>query len=211
MLVVIILPLIFHHSGVFIPSSCLFPKAQCGQVQGCGLQPAGPGPSLRPRRHAWQTEEHQLAGGGWGDHLLAPIVHQSIVGSTPSALRTAGDNGGMRSTGSCFPAWALAPAMTPGERPPGRRPGLYQAGGGAARIPHHLPGNRSCRIVGWRVFFSILGGGFLPVSAWRVRRSWETICFLPPEGPSTWPGVYGLLRPPGSPAQGHAKSDPTHA
>lgn len=37
------------------------------------------------------------AGGaaGGGDHLLFPIVHQPIVWSTPSALRTAGDNGGM--------------------------------------------------------------------------------------------------------------------
>ena len=95
-LAVIILPLFVHHSGVFIPSSSLFPKPRCGQVQGWGLQPAGPGPPPRPLR-AGLASRGVPAGGaaGGGDHLLFPIVHQPIVWSPPSALRTAGDNGGM--------------------------------------------------------------------------------------------------------------------
>lgn len=87
--------------------------------------------------------------------------------------------------------------MTPRECLPGAEAGALPMGVGGARIPHHLPGNRSCQIVGWRVFFfSLLGGGFLLASPWRwgALGSGSVPCFLRVLAP----GVCGFLRPPGA-------------
>lgn len=83
--------------------------------------------------------------------------------------------------GLLFPGLAPRPHDDTRRMPPwGWRQGLCQAGGSTTRIPHHLPGNRSCQIVGWRVFFSVPGGGFLLASPRRVGalgRGWA--CCLP--------------------------------
>ena len=119
--------------------------------------------------------------------------------------------------GECDPP---APVSWPRPSPPrGHQENAPQGGGRGSTKREAVPhaslvislATAAAKLLVGGFFFSILGGGFLLVSAWRVRCSWETICFLPPEGPGTWPGVYGLLRPPGSPAQEHAKSDPAHA
>ena len=88
--------------GSSFPVQASFQKPSVGRCKAVVCSQLGLGPHSdladtpgKPKSTSWWA-------GGWGDHLLVPIVCQPIVGSSPSALRTAGDNGGMRSTGSCF-------------------------------------------------------------------------------------------------------------
>ena len=57
-------------------------------------------------------------GQGVGGHLLVPIVRHPVVWSTPSAPRTAGDNGGKVVPGFLFPGLAPRPHSDTKRMPP---------------------------------------------------------------------------------------------
>lgn len=102
-----------------------------------------------------------------------------------------------------FPGLAPRPHGDTRRMPPwgGGRGSAKQAGSSTC-IPHHLPGNRSCQIVGWRGVFLApwgVGGFFLHPLEWWVALGKGSAChFL--SCPCSWPGVHGCLRPLGDSA-----------